>query len=471
MFSEAKNMAAHREFANPFDTVVTGLTAISPPLYPLVLALLMKLLVAPSLIVRAAVLGNIVANALTAALLPRMSVVFYGDSLPGAWAAALWLAAAQLMPVWDVGYTAAGLILFCLFGARFIGRPDKAVRFGAWTGAAAGMLFLLNPASLLIDLPWIAYLIGRRNLPWAQAARYSGALLAILLLIISSWALRNRHQMGALVVRTNLGMTLYASNNDCAQASLAEDMREGCYQTHHPNTSTSEAILFRTLGEVEYDRRRTVDAENWALGHPRRFGCLTAERFRYFWFPPLGEHEFRTGAIWLATALSIPGIFLMLKHRLPVVVFVATVQLIYPLMYYVVVSDVRYRYPVLWLSLLPAGYFIASLHTARYGADRCPPPQARPFVRGNNSGDRMHLPSPVHAPRLPWNDPFRASAEVCGGACRRRCAPAVLIYMPKGKRCRRTTADGCLTILGARPAGEWKLRKKSGRERKKAKES
>jgi len=334
----------------------------------------MKLLVAPSLIVRAAVLGNIVANALTAALLPRMSVVFYGDSLPGAWAAALWLAAAQLMPVWDVGYTAAGLILFCLFGARFIGRPDKAVRFGAWTGAAAGMLFLLNPASLLIDLPWIAYLIGRRNLPWAQAARYSGALLAILLLIISSWALRNRHQMGALVVRTNLGMTLYASNNDCAQASLAEDMREGCYQTHHPNTSTSEAILFRTLGEVEYDRRRTVDAENWALGHPRRFGCLTAERFRYFWFPPLGEHEFRTGAIWLATALSIPGIFLMLKHRLPVVVFVATVQLIYPLMYYVVVSDVRYRYPVLWLSLLPAGYFIASLHTARYGADRCPPP-------------------------------------------------------------------------------------------------
>jgi hypothetical protein len=69
-------MAAHREFANPFDTVVTGLTAISPPLYPLVLALLMKLLVAPSLIVRAAVLGNIVANALTAALLPRMSVVF-----------------------------------------------------------------------------------------------------------------------------------------------------------------------------------------------------------------------------------------------------------------------------------------------------------------------------------------------------------------------------------------------------------
>jgi len=38
--------------------------------------------------------------------------------------------------------------------------------------------------------------------------------------------------------------------------------------------------------------------------------------------------------------------------------FVLFVLFIYPLMYYVVVSDVRYRLPVLWLSLLPAGYFL-----------------------------------------------------------------------------------------------------------------
>jgi hypothetical protein len=27
-------------------------------------------------------------------------------------------------------------------------------------------------------------------------------------------------------------------------------------------------------------------------------------------------------------------------------------------MYYVVMSSPRYRYPILWLSLLPAGYFV-----------------------------------------------------------------------------------------------------------------
>jgi hypothetical protein len=63
-----------------------------------------------------------------------------------------------------------------------------------------------------------------------------------------------------------------------------------------------------------------------------------------------------TYIIWLATALSIPGLIVMARRREPVILFVAAVLLIYPLAYYFVVTDVRYRYPVLWLSLLPAGY-------------------------------------------------------------------------------------------------------------------
>ena len=34
-------------------------------------------------------------------------------------------------------------------------------------------------------------------------------------------------------------------------------------------------------------------------------------------------------------------------------------------MYYVVVSDMRYRYPILWLSLLPAGYFLREIAEGR----------------------------------------------------------------------------------------------------------
>ena len=41
-----------------------------------------------------------------------------------------------------------------------------------------------------------------------------------------------------------------------------------------------------------------------------------------------------------------------------VITFLFAVYALYPVMYYVVVSDVRYRYRILWLTLLPAGLFV-----------------------------------------------------------------------------------------------------------------
>ena len=56
---------------------------------------------------------------------------------------------------------------------------------------------------------------------------------------------------------------------------------------------------------------------------------------------------------------------LMAKNRLPAVWFVLVLWMVYPLMYYIVVSSDRYRYPVIWSSLLPAGYFLSVLWAAR----------------------------------------------------------------------------------------------------------
>jgi hypothetical protein len=51
----------------------------------------------------------------------------------------------------------------------------------------------------------------------------------------------------------------------------------------------------------------------------------------------------------------------MLRHRQQISYFILGVWLIYPPIYYVMVSSDRYRYPILWTSLLPAGYFLAWL--------------------------------------------------------------------------------------------------------------
>jgi len=142
---------------------------------------------------------------------------------------------------------------------------------------------------------------------------------------------------------------------------LIDEERTNCYQSHHPNTSIAEAERLRSLGEIEYDRMRVQDTMAWVRSHRTPFLHLSLARFRDFWLPPREDHPFKSVTIWIATLLSIPGLLLMIYRRERVTPFALFVLAIYPLMYYVVVSDVRYRIPVLWLSLLPAGYFLAKI--------------------------------------------------------------------------------------------------------------
>ena len=65
--------------------------------------------------------------------------------------------------------------------------------------------------------------------------------------------------------------------------------------------------------------------------------------------------------IWIITLLSIPGFLLMLYRRLPIAAVFGAIFLLYPLLYYVVVSEERYRLPILWLSCLTAGYLLTAI--------------------------------------------------------------------------------------------------------------
>jgi hypothetical protein len=362
MINTAKNVADHGTFANPFLILSTGPTANNPPLYPLMVALLIKVLKLPRLVFYAAAMGSIEANAITAALLPYVSFLVFGEVLSGAIASLLWLGAMQALPSWDTNYTVAGLLVFCLLTGSDINKSRHMIVRGALAGIVAGALFLLNPASVLVFLPWLLYLYVRHRARAPQLLTYCLVLLVASAFLAIGWAARNYRVLGAFVVRTNLGMTLYASNNDCAQSTLVKDELNGCYQTHHANVSVGEAELLRSLGEVQYDRKRMADAKSWIYAHPGRFFRLTLSRIGEFWFPPAeATSRYHAYFISLITVLSVPGLILMRHRREPVTLFVLAVFLLYPLIYYIVVADTRYRYPILWLSLLPAGYCVRQL--------------------------------------------------------------------------------------------------------------
>jgi hypothetical protein len=369
MVALAENLARSGAYANPFTVLATGPTAANPPLYPFLLAIIIKVFRIPIAISFAATLCNVFANALTAAWLPRLSSLFYQDLRPGIVASVLWLLAALLNPSWDTSWSIATLLLFCLSSSSGIEKPNS-VLYGGLAGLLAGALFLFNPSTILIFLPWLAWLAFTRIAAFKKTALYCCALLTVVLLAAFSWAFRNHQQLGKFVIRTNLGMTLYASNNDCARPGLIADELNNCYQAHHPNTSLSEAELLQKLGEPAYDNKRVRDTEAWIRTHPRPFMRLTAARVRDFWLPPTTDHPFKAEVIWFTTIFSIPGLIMMATRRVKVTSFIISVLLVYPLMYYTVVSDVRYRLPVLWLSLLPAGYFLT--HAARRLFDRVP---------------------------------------------------------------------------------------------------
>ena len=358
MIAIGQNLARTGVFGFPFvETFDTGPTAVVPPLYPAYAGMLIKLLGnSMAWIVLAA--GVILLQGLHASLLPRLSILFYGDPNPGICAAILCilLPVYSWMPYWDTMYTTTGLALFCLASQGWVARDWPRLRLGALCGLCCGVLALANPASVLVVIPWLLFLlVGKRQSP-RQTAGFWGCFAAASLLVVLPWCLRNYHQFGSLTLRTNLGMTLFASNNDCASSALVSELRSGCYAAHHPYGSRAEAGLLRSMGEPAYDRYRVSSAIDWARGHAGSFFHLTAKRIVEFWFPS-PVYGVYGRSIWLVTALSIPGLFLMrrsLRMR-----FMGTVFLVYPCLYYVVVSDYRYRYPILWLSLLPAGYAIS----------------------------------------------------------------------------------------------------------------
>ena len=249
----ARSLVNTGAYANPFQPGPSGATAVIPPIFPGALALLLKLLGDTPLFAAVATLAAVLAQALHAALLPRVSLVFFGTPTPGVIAGILAAFAFRLMPQWDAVFTATALMLF------FLKASTASWRASALSGAASGLLLLTNPTSVLITAPWVIFLRARENVPLRRLAAFviAGCLVPL------PWMIRNHRQLGTFSIKDNLGMTVYASNNDCADSGIVASMASGCYDARHPNGSDTELRALIKLGEARYDSQRTIDTVQW----------------------------------------------------------------------------------------------------------------------------------------------------------------------------------------------------------------
>jgi hypothetical protein len=356
----ARNLAAHGQFANPFSPLLTGPTAHAAPLYPAFLALLIWTF-GNSVFFALAVNGiTMVVHSLHAALLPAVSQLFFRDRRPGIWAAAVTiiLPVFFLFPQYEIMYVAVGLMLFCLVTRRLARRDGIAP--GLASGIGIGLLALLNPASVTVAVLWLVYLLWRHRPSHTARFACCAALAAAGTLV--PWTWRNYRQFNSLIfVRDNLGLELHLANNDLAEGSFALNEANGVHRLMHPGNSDTEGREFQTLGETEYYRSRGALASDWIRLHPARFVALTAARVRMFWFPDADDSRWYSRSISFVTITAAMGMLLLARRRDPIIVFIAGALFTYPLLYYFVQSDPRYRTPILWLPLLAGGYLLSSL--------------------------------------------------------------------------------------------------------------
>jgi hypothetical protein len=368
----AMSLATEGQFANPY-MVPTGPTAHLAPIPPLMLALIYKLF---GITMVAGVVGWLTRMVFQSAiwgLLPwigERTGLGWKAGLTGGLAGAMfpqWLAHGEALASVLMGLLVVAIVRrWDSLQRRESGGPDSAPRTAAslLLGAAFGVSFHVQPVFLVILLGYLTFEVWRRSdrRKWGSA----GLVLLGALLVSIPWGVRNYRAFDAVFfVRSNLGLELRMGNHEGATASI-DDPHFNDWPPH-PRTHREDAIKLREWGEVPYMRDSRREALAWIGSHPGEFARLTAKRVAYFWLGPLDQPGIAllfaalTGLAILGVIRALPGL-----PGTPSAALLIPL-LTYPLIYYLVPWQHRYRFPIEWILFLLAGAALWSWRGSRSG--------------------------------------------------------------------------------------------------------
>jgi hypothetical protein len=364
----ARSIATSGRFADPFGSVQahSGYTAHLAPVYPALLAVVFRGFGygLSGLTVLWAI--NLVFIAVQIAALPLISLRLGLGALPGVTGALL----AILLPhytvdfVWESLLVGMELAILCLFTAKILGGPHSLWKM-ALLGVFWGIAALTNPVTVLVLGGWVlAFFFSRRPEERRAAIASWATIIVVAALVCAPWIIRNKIRLGSFFfIRDNLGLELSVSNNDCASATLVKNFESGCQGIVHPIRNSSMTTQIASIGEYQFNKMQLRQALVWIAGHPQRFASLTAQRFALFWFPVKGLAPFRRYPLiaWFTTLFSIFGLIRLCQRNRQATWVLGGAMLVYPLIYYFVQFEPRYRDPILWMSLLLAGYGLTEI--------------------------------------------------------------------------------------------------------------
>jgi hypothetical protein len=359
----ALSLARTGAYANPFYALPTGPTAHNAPGYVFLFALVVKIFGEglPGAITLWAL--NVGFLALQLALLPVLSERLGLGVLPGLLAAACGaiFQPYRVLPEWESLFTGVLIVVLAVLTLPYFQAPRGWTR-SALLGMLWGLALLTNPQCVWLLLAWPVVAVW--NLSPAQRGRALRAMAlaaAAVALTCLPWFIRNFERFhAAIFVRDNLGLELFTSNNPCASPTTLENFLSRCHFQTHPNVSPALAAEIVEKGEIRFNHDKMKQAFAWISSNPRAFASLTVRRFVRYWFPFLGGYRYAIpcGVLTVLSFFGLAGIF---RKRPLAAWFIGAVLALYPLINYVVQFEARYRYPIFWATLLPAGHALLEI--------------------------------------------------------------------------------------------------------------
>jgi hypothetical protein len=350
----AYSIASGKGFSSPFQKD-TGPTAWLAPVYPCLLAAIFKVFgiySLPSFFV--ALFLNVLFSA--GACVP----IFYaGRRIAGLGiaSAAAWLWAlfpnAIIIPfewIWDTSLSV--LLVVTLLWATLELAESLRVRDWCLYGILWGFALLTNPAIALLFpvlLAWAAYRSRGQNSATSPILR-SLLAAAIAALCCLPWTIRNYVQFHKLIpLRSNFAFELYIGNNE--NYDDQQKLRPGAI------TQDREILRYLRMGETAFMEEEKRKAVAFIVSHPRVEVWLTAQRFVDFWFgtaTPIATFR-QADSLWLRLILlcndaaplcALLGIVVLLAAKNAYALPLVAIPLIFPLLYYVTHTSLRYRHPI-----------------------------------------------------------------------------------------------------------------------------
>jgi hypothetical protein len=354
----AYSVAAGKGFSSPYERD-SGPTAILPPVYPLIVAALFRIFGIDSIAAYfAAIFLNIIFSAATCVPIYYAAKRIAGTGIASlaAWLWALFITAIRMPTEW-IWDTALSALLVAILVWATLELPTSH-RWRDWStyGLLWGLVLMTNPAPasvLPVLLAWLAYRIPN---PDPAPPRHTSELakpalaLALALLCCVPWTVRNYVVFHRFIpLRSGLPFELYIGNN--------ENYDERRSRLPPAITFEREVLRYLKMGEMPFMDEEKRKALAFIAAHPRAELTLFTKRFVAFWIgtaQPIQafeeNHSLLLRAILIGNFLTAIGTacgvaILFIRHN-PSAFPLATFPVIFPIIYYVTHTSLRYRHPL-----------------------------------------------------------------------------------------------------------------------------